>query len=96
MDAYFFVRFLRMMVKIFLPIWFISWAVLLPVNSVNSHVPGVTGLDRFTFGNIEKTQQDRYAAHIILVYFFTGAWIFVLHPDFSLLIWTYYASLDIL
>jgi calcium permeable stress-gated cation channel len=72
MDAYFFVRFLRMMVKVFLPIWVISWAVLLPVTSVNSHVAGVTGLDRFTFGNVENTQQDRYAAHIILVYLFTG------------------------
>jgi calcium permeable stress-gated cation channel len=96
MDAYFFVRFLRMMVKIFLPIWFLSWAVLLPVNSVNSHVQGLTGLDRFTFGNIEKTEQDRYAAHIILVYIFTGAWISVLDPDFRLLIGKFYASLGIL
>jgi calcium permeable stress-gated cation channel len=36
MDAYVFLRFLRMMIKIFLPIWLISWAVLLPTTSVNA------------------------------------------------------------
>jgi hypothetical protein len=46
LDTYFFLRFLRMMVRVFLPIWLLSWAVLLPVTSVNSHVPGISGLDR--------------------------------------------------
>ncbi|EJD05444.1 DUF221-domain-containing protein [Fomitiporia mediterranea MF3/22] len=70
MDAYFFVRYLRMIVKILLPIWIISWIVLLPVTSVNNS-NGKTGLDRFTFGNIGTDAQDRYAAHIILTWFFT-------------------------
>ncbi|KNZ78034.1 hypothetical protein J132_02678 [Termitomyces sp. J132] len=74
LDAYFFVRFLRMMTKILLPIWFFSWVILMPVNSVNTFVGNDDGLDRFTFGNIEPTKQKRYAAHLILVYFFT-AWI---------------------
>jgi hypothetical protein len=71
MDAYFFVRFLRMMVKIFFPIWIISWAVLLPVTAVNSTVDGRDGLDKLSFGNISNTKQTRYAAHLILVWFFT-------------------------
>lgn len=75
LDAYFFVRFLRMMIKIFLPIWFFSWVILLPTTSVGTVVGTNKGLDRFTFGNVSSDQQDRYAAHIILVYLFTG-WIF--------------------
>lgn len=72
MDAYFFVRFLRMMCIVFLPIWLLSWAVLLPVTSVNTSVPGNDGLDMFTFGNVAPDKQVRYSAHIILVYLFTG------------------------
>ena len=70
-DAYFFVRFLRVMIRILVPIWIISWAVLLPVTSVNNSVPGNTGLNRFTFGNIAPDQGDRFAAFIILVWFST-------------------------
>ncbi|KAH8116005.1 DUF221-domain-containing protein [Phellopilus nigrolimitatus] len=73
MDAYFFVRFLRMMVIILLPIWLVSWAVLMPVTSVNTD-SGKSGLDKFTFGNIGKDDQPRYAAHIVLTWVFT-AWI---------------------
>ncbi|KAJ3506008.1 hypothetical protein NLJ89_g7111 [Agrocybe chaxingu] len=76
LDAYFFVRFLRVMAITLLPIWFISWAVLLPVTSANTSVPGLSGLDMFTFGNVATNKQSRYAAHLILVYGFT-VWIFV-------------------
>jgi len=72
MDAYFFVRFLRLMCKIFIPIWLLSWVVLMPVTSVNTTVPGHSGLDIFVFGNVEKSKTDRYAAQIILVWFFTS------------------------
>ncbi|KAI9567494.1 hypothetical protein HD554DRAFT_2329143 [Boletus coccyginus] len=74
-DAYFFVRFLRVMIRILVPIWIISWAVLLPVTSVNNSVPANTGLNKFTFGNIAPDQGDRFAAFIILVWFSTF-WIF--------------------
>ncbi|KAH8113941.1 DUF221-domain-containing protein [Phellopilus nigrolimitatus] len=70
MDAYFFVRFLRMMIRIFFPIWFISWAVLLPVTSIESG-SNKTGLDRFTFGNIGPSKQGRYWAHVSCVWVFT-------------------------
>ncbi|KAG8791988.1 hypothetical protein FRC12_007627 [Ceratobasidium sp. 428] len=69
MDAYFFVRYLRMMVRIFLPIWLISWAVLLPVDSAGLN--NKTGLDQFTFGNIPQDRQVRYAAHLVLAWFLT-------------------------
>jgi hypothetical protein len=74
-DAYLFVRFLRMMIRILLPIWFISWIVLMPVTSVNTSVNNSTGLDRFIFGNVSSFDQDRFAAHIILAYLFTF-WIY--------------------
>ncbi|KAB5589777.1 hypothetical protein CTheo_6774 [Ceratobasidium theobromae] len=69
MDAYFFVRFLRMMVRIFLPFWLVSWAILLPVDSAGIH--NKDGLDQFTFGNIPGNSQTRYAAHLILAWFGT-------------------------
>ena len=67
MDAYFFVRYLRMMAKILLPIWLVSWAVLLPIHGVGT-TRDKTGLDQFTFGNVATTQQARYAAHIVLLF----------------------------
>lgn len=70
LDAYFFVRFLRMMVKMLLPIWIISWIILLPVTSVGENT-GRSGLDKFTFGNISTSDQPRYAAHLVLVWLFT-------------------------
>ncbi|KAF8556074.1 DUF221-domain-containing protein [Imleria badia] len=74
-DAYFFVRFLRVMVRVLVPIWIISWIVLFPVTTVNNSVPGNTGLSRFTFGNIPPDHKERFAAFIILVWFSTF-WIF--------------------
>jgi hypothetical protein len=71
-DSYFFVRFIRLMCKIFLPIWLISWAVLMPVTSIKTSVPGHSGLDIFIFGNVANTKTDRYAAHVILACLFTG------------------------
>ena len=74
-DAYVFVRFLRLMVVIFFPTWLVSWALFLPLHSVGT-TNGKTGLDRFTFGNVAPTQQARYAAHVIFMYFLCGAVIF--------------------
>ena len=64
------------MVKILLPIWIISWAVLLPVTSVgivkgdSDEQPNDT-LSRFTFGNIRPDQRVRYWAQLAC------AWVFV-------------------
>jgi calcium permeable stress-gated cation channel len=72
LDCYFFVRFLRMMVRVMLPIWLLSWAILLPLTSVNTDVPGHTGLDKFIFGNISPTEQVRYAGQLLLTWIFTS------------------------
>ena len=74
LDSYFFVRFLRMMVRIMLPIWLISWAVLLPLMSINTNVFGFAkGLYKFTFGNINATDnRDRYIVLLVLTWIFTS------------------------
>jgi len=60
------------MVRVMLPIWLLSWAVLLPLTSVNTDVPGHSGLDKLIFGNIASTQQSRYAGHLLLTWIFTS------------------------
>ena len=74
LDSYFFVRFLRMMVRIMLPIWLISWAVLLPLTSINIKEPIFAEiLHRFTFGNINANfNRDRYIGLLILSWIFTS------------------------
>jgi len=72
LDCYFYVRFLRMMVRVMLPIWLVSWVVLLPLTSVKTSVPGHSGLDKFIFGNIAPTEQIRYAGQLILTWMFTS------------------------
>ncbi|KAA1079047.1 hypothetical protein PGT21_031634 [Puccinia graminis f. sp. tritici] len=70
LDAYCFLRFLRLLLNIFTPIFVLSWTILLPVYAANSG--GIkSGLDRFTFGNIGPTAQIRLIAPLILAYAFT-------------------------
>ena len=93
LDAYFFVRFLRVMTITLIPIWLISWIILLPATSVNSSVDGLNGLDIFTFGNVESSKKIRYIAHLLCVYGFTCACFFA--PFFLLLLTTRTDSLDL-
>ncbi|KAJ6595663.1 hypothetical protein DFH09DRAFT_1135267 [Mycena vulgaris] len=74
-DAYFFVRFLRMMTRVFLPIWLVSWAILLPVTSINTRVGTNSKLDLFMIGNVQSDQEIRYWAHLALTYSST-IWVF--------------------
>jgi calcium permeable stress-gated cation channel len=71
MDAYFFVRYLRMMIKLFGPIWLISWITLLPLTGITG-TTGKTGLDRFTFGNIGASDDGRYWGLLVVAWVFTG------------------------
>jgi calcium permeable stress-gated cation channel len=72
LDCYFFVRFLRMMVRVMLPIWLLSWAVLLPLTSVHTSVAGNTGLNKFIFGNVAPTEQARYEGQLIVTWILTS------------------------
>jgi hypothetical protein len=63
-----------MLVRVMLPIWLISWAVLLPLTSVKTIVPGFDqGLYKFTFGNIDVVDNPyRYIALLVLTWVFTS------------------------
>jgi hypothetical protein len=58
-----------MMAKALVPIWLLSWAVLLPINAIGQNT-GAGGLDQFTSGNIDEYHTKRYWAHLILDYIF--------------------------
>lgn len=70
LDAYCFLRFLRLLLYIFTPITILSWTILLPVYAANSGGNKI-GLDRFTYGNIGLTAQVRLTAPLVLAYVFT-------------------------
>jgi L-lactate permease len=68
-----------MMVKVFLPIWIISWVVLFPITTVGTRADtgSVDNLDKLTYGNVSQEQRDRYAAHVVL------AWVFTCEPNLN-------------
>lgn len=70
LDSFMFIRFLRMVIKMFVPMWLFSWALLFPVDSANS---GGTeeGLNMFTYGNVATSNHPRYAAHLLTSWIFT-------------------------
>ncbi|KAL8975318.1 MAG: hypothetical protein Q9197_000443 [Variospora fuerteventurae] len=81
LDAYFFLRYLRMLLKIFVPLAFFVLPTLIPLNFVNGRGPhfavgkyaynataynNVTGLDRLAWGNVRPEQNHRYWVHLVL------------------------------
>ena len=65
LDAYFFLRYLRMLLKIFLPIAFVVLPILLPLNSQSGDES--KGLDVFSISNISpRFRGNRYWAHLLL------------------------------
>ncbi|KAL4807278.1 hypothetical protein BDV18DRAFT_115311 [Aspergillus unguis] len=78
LDAYFFLRYLRMLLKIFLPLGCIILPTLLTVNKAggkdqtykNNTGTGarwnVTGLDQLAWGNVAPENTDRYWAHLVM------------------------------
>ncbi|KAG8834258.1 hypothetical protein FRC17_009267 [Serendipita sp. 399] len=70
LDAYMSIRFLEMMMKIFAVFTLVSWPILLPVNSLGMATQS-DGLGRLSFGNINRNQQPRYWAHLIIAFALT-------------------------
>ncbi|KAJ5244478.1 hypothetical protein N7489_004574 [Penicillium chrysogenum] len=77
LDAYFFLRYLRMLLKIFLPLGLVILPVLLPINRIggkgqtyqhgNSGTKySVTGLDQLAWGNVTPEHTHRYWAHLVM------------------------------
>ena len=80
LDAYFFLRYLRLLLKLFIPLAMVILPILLPINAVggrgdafrignythSSAWTNVTGLNQLAWGNVRPTQTRRYWAHLFL------------------------------
>ncbi|KAL8772178.1 MAG: hypothetical protein Q9209_002613 [Squamulea sp. 1 TL-2023] len=81
LDAYFFLRYLRTLLKIFVPLAFLILPILIPVNNVHGRGPhfavgkyahndtvynNVTGLDLLAWGNVRPEKNNRYWVHLVL------------------------------
>ena len=91
LDAYFFLRYLRTLLKIFVPAALVILPILIPLNLVDGrgarfalgqqeNASNVTGLDQLAWGNVAPDHTGRYWAH----------WLLAL----SLVIWICYVSFD--
>ena len=81
LDAYFFLRYLQTLLKIFIPLAIVILPILLPLNAVHgrgssfatgvyghnqTEYTNVTGLDQLAWGNVRPEKNSRYWAHLIL------------------------------
>lgn len=67
LDAYFFIRYLRMLLKIFTPMLVIIAPILLPLNQKSSRGNPAEGLGKLTIGNVDSSLAgSRLWAHLIL------------------------------
>ena len=89
MDAYFFLRYLTMCLKIFFPLALLILPILLPLNATsgkNQNTIGNTtynikGLDTLGWSNVSPNHTNRYWAHLILA-IVVIAWVcFLFHEE---------------
>ena len=94
LDAYFFLRYLRTLLKIFVPAACVILPILLPINLVGGRGPdygaggkdasgnalNVSGLNTLAWGNVRPDKTNRYWAH----------WLLAL----ALIVWICYVSFD--
>lgn len=79
LDAYFFLRYMRTLLKIFIPLALVILPILLPMNAVHGRGPrfatgvfankdwsNVNGIDVLGWGNVHPWKNNRYWAHLIL------------------------------
>jgi calcium permeable stress-gated cation channel len=74
MDAYFFLRFLSMCLKMFTPMALIIIPILIPLNvkngkgtnTINGVQYNVTGLDTLAWSNVSPAHTNRYWTHLVL------------------------------
>lgn len=86
LDAYFFLRYLKTLLIIFIPICAIVLPVLIPLNYVggigqrvdqtanSTDTESVTGLDTLAWRNIRPENTSRYAAHLVMA-LLVGIWV---------------------
>jgi hypothetical protein len=91
MDAYFFLRFLSMCLKIFTPMAIIIMPILIPLNvkqgkgtnTISGVTYNITGLDTLAWSNVSPANTSRYWAHLILAVGVVGWVCFMSHQELS-------------
>ncbi|WFD29487.1 hypothetical protein MSPP1_000496 [Malassezia sp. CBS 17886] len=79
LDAYMFISYLNMCLWIIVPIWVLSWIVLMPLYGANLASPS-DGFNMFIFSNVTgtpSTQQQKRAAGVLIIHYIFTAWILV-------------------
>lgn len=68
LDAYLFLRYLKTLLKIYVPLAVLILPTLIPLNLVGGRgrAAGVTGLDQFSWTNVSPKHTNRYWAHLVL------------------------------
>ena len=68
LDIYFFLRYLRTLLKIFGPIALVIPPILIPLDFLQGRGAdnGINGLDRLSWANVGLSHTDRYWVHLIL------------------------------
>jgi hypothetical protein len=74
MDAYLYMRFLKMLVKLSFVGAIITWPILFPVNATGGG--GESGLDIISFSNVNSP--TRYFAHAVVAWIFFGWTMFLI------------------
>jgi len=85
LDAFFFLRYLRTLLRIFIPLSLTIISILIPLNLVDEKnaVEKVQGLNRLSWGNVRLRHIDFYWAHLIMA---LSVIIFVCHTMYMKLL----------
>lgn len=84
MDAYMFLRFLRLLIILFASITILTWLILLPVDTAGLHNTNFTDrLSQLSWGNIPDSATRRYVAHIVVVYISTFWTLFLIRREMA-------------
>ncbi|EAU91569.2 DUF221 family protein [Coprinopsis cinerea okayama7 len=81
LDAYMFLRFIKLLVWIFLAFTIVTFLVIIPADAVNIQST-LTGVERISWSNIvDPRDQHRFAAHVIVVYVLTAFVVYMIHRE---------------
>ncbi|KAH6914205.1 DUF221 family protein [Coprinopsis sp. MPI-PUGE-AT-0042] len=81
LDAYMFLRFIKLLIKIFLAFTVLTFAIIAPVDIVN--VQSVRdGLEKISWTNVvDPKDQKRFAAHVVVVYVLTAFVLWMIYRE---------------
>ncbi|KAF3964209.1 hypothetical protein CMV_011474 [Castanea mollissima] len=90
LDSAVYLRIYLVGLKIFVPIAFLAWSILVPVNWTNSTLEDATKFSNVTASNIDKlsisnipTGSQRFWSHILMAYAFTFWTCYVLMKEYE-------------